>query len=292
MFGLLGGRYKKDIAAFQDATSSLYADAFRRGDVIVLPAEGDLIISGDIHGNIENLRRVVEAADLAAHPKRHLVVHELVHNIYNEDYQGDYSYECLLEVAHLKNQFIDQIHYLMGNHELCEIQGREIMKDGKPIPLVFSPKNMGVFGRAGGDLAAVCKAFLQGLPVGVQTPAGVWFSHSTPEKLLRRFSLDEFLRPVDPNQTKAGRMQRDEMVEDLVWGRDYSVASAQEFAQKVKASVLVVGHTPCGPEGYMTPNPYHVIIDSKDSNAVIVYLRLDKKYTQKGVVANIRRLYG
>ncbi len=288
---MFGWGYKQDITVFQDATSSLYADKFRKGDVIVLPSEGDLIISGDIHGNIENLRRILEAADLAGHPKRHLVVHELVHNIYNEDFQGDYSYECLLEVANTKNQFIDRIHYLMGNHELCEIQGREIMKDGKPIPLVFGPKGIGAFGKSGGELRESCLQFLKSLPIGVLTPAGVWFSHSTPEKLLRRFMLDEFLKPADASASRGSRTERDEILEDLVWGRDYSPTSAAEFAAKVKSQVLVVGHTPCGPEGFMAPNPYHVIIDSKDSNAVILYLRLDKKYNQKGVLANIRKLH-
>lgn len=292
---MFGWGYKKDIEVFAQATSQTISDRFRRGDVIYLPAEGDLLITGDIHGNLENFRRIQEIAKLDSFPGRHVVIHELLHNIYNEDFQGDYSYECLLEAARWKNAHPDQVHYIMGNHELCELQGKEIMKDGKPIPLVFGAGSARRFGGSGGQLRDVCKALLKSLPIGVHTQAGVWFSHSTPEKQLRRFSLEAFSQAASPSGTAAFTRMDDQaktqMIDDLVWGRDYSISSAQEFAQKVRCQVLVVGHTPCGPEGFSIPNAYHVILDSKDSNAAFLYLRLDKKYNQKGVVANIRKLY-
>jgi hypothetical protein len=50
----------------------LNADKYRRGNVIHLPAEGDLIITGDIHGHRRNFERIVSFTDLSNHPKRQI----------------------------------------------------------------------------------------------------------------------------------------------------------------------------------------------------------------------------
>jgi hypothetical protein len=290
---IFGNRYKKDLPIFEKAVEALDQDRFRKGDLVLLPAEGDIVFTGDIHGNIENLQRISESADLAGHPSRHLILHELIHNIYNEEYTADYSYECLALAAELKVQFPHQVHLFLGNHELCEYQEKAIMKNGRPIPLVFGSQGMKAMGRYGPLLKEACKKLVRRLPVGLRTASGLWFSHSTPEKHLARFNFDLLAGGPSTSGAGVGIQKADEalkaqLVEDLVWGRDYSKASAEQFAQKVKAAVLIVGHEPC--RGYHVPNSYHVILDSKDRFGTYLFLRLDRRYDQKAVVASIRRL--
>ncbi|MFB0525261.1 MAG: hypothetical protein ACETVZ_06945, partial [Phycisphaerae bacterium] len=55
------------------------ADSFRRVNLIHLPANGSLILSGDIHGHRRNFERIVTFADLAHKPDRHVVLQEIIH---------------------------------------------------------------------------------------------------------------------------------------------------------------------------------------------------------------------
>lgn len=287
------GDYARDLLFFKNAVHAVRQDRFRKGDVVQLPAEGDVIFTGDIHGNVENLDRILEVADLEHNPQRHLVLHELIHNIYNEEFKGDFSYECLVAAAKAKQAFPHQVHIFAGNHELAELQGREIMKNGIRIPLVFNAKRVGMMGGAAAQLQATCRQFFRNLPVGLRTASGIWFSHSTPEKALNKFTLEGLLnaKPAfGAGTNKCSDPYLEEVVEDLVWGRDYNTQTAQGFAQRVKCHVFLVGHEPC--RGYSVPSPYHVILDSKDRHGAFCYLKLDKRYSQKAIVANIRALRG
>ncbi len=55
------------------------ADRFRRGNLIRLPADGSLIITGDIHGHRRNFERIAAFANLENKPDRHIVLQEIIH---------------------------------------------------------------------------------------------------------------------------------------------------------------------------------------------------------------------
>jgi mRNA degradation ribonuclease J1/J2 len=50
------------------------ADNYRRDNLIYLPAEGSVIVTGDLHGHRRNFERIVAFADLANNPDRHIVL--------------------------------------------------------------------------------------------------------------------------------------------------------------------------------------------------------------------------
>ena len=62
------------------ATQATRTDPFQSGFLIELPSAGELLVTGDIHGNAGNLQRIVQVADLGRCPGRHLVLQELVTN--------------------------------------------------------------------------------------------------------------------------------------------------------------------------------------------------------------------
>ena len=46
----------------------------RRGQVVSLDDADEVLVAGDLHGNQENFRRLLQLADLARAPRRHLVL--------------------------------------------------------------------------------------------------------------------------------------------------------------------------------------------------------------------------
>lgn len=260
-------------------------DSRRTGNLIDLPLSGEVMVTGDTHGNMENFARILELADLDANPHRHLILQEVVHSL-ELDRGRDMSFLGLEAQAQLKLQYPDRVHILLGNHELSEFQGRKVYKDDKMLNALF---NRGVVAHYGDDAPQVKNAYrkyFRSLALGARTQTKLFFCHSTPERRhVERYSLDFFMRP--PNLYDVVQKT---LVEELVWGRDYDPDVADAFAQAVGAEVLIVGHTPCD-DGYEVANHRHVIIDSKDDYGAYMLLKLDRPYSQKGVVNQIRPLW-
>ena len=290
LLGMITGQGKV-VRLFEEATQALRADACRKGDLIVLPPKGDLILTGDIHGNLDNYEEIVARAALDKNPERHLVLHELIHDFCNRG--RDFSYEILQEAAELKIAHPDRVHILLGNHELAEVEGAPIQKDGRVIPLVFSESRMKALGGAGGEIRDAAKKFFLALPVGLKTSANVWFSHSTSAKAMSQFSLGlmEKSIPADSKSmiARGDAAMKAQVVKDLVWGRDHTPASAAAFARKVGCAVLVVGHE-FAVDGLLAPNTFHLILDSTRENACILHLKLDQKYTHRQLVERVQYL--
>mgnify|MGYP001567478098 CR=1 FL=1 len=281
----------KIIRLFEEAAGVLLADKHRKGDIVSLPPQGDLILTGDIHGNLANYEEIVNRAALDTNPQRHLVLHELIHDFCNRG--RDFSYEILQEAAKLKIAHPDQVHIFLGNHELAELEGEAIRKDGRTIPLVFSESRMKSLGGIGGEIREAAKKFFLALPVGLKTPANVWFSHSTPAKAMHQFNLGLMEKAISPKSTsvitRGDAMLKAQVIKDLVWGRDHSVGSAATFAGKVGCDVLVVGHE-FAVDGILAPNTRHLILDSTRENACILHLKLDQRYTHRQCLERVQYL--
>jgi hypothetical protein len=121
------------IDLLQKAAEANHADSFRRDNIISLPANGSLIVSGDIHGHRRNFERIITFADLPNNPDRHVVLQEIIHGGPQDSQGGCLSYKLLLDVARYKLRFTDRVHLFMGNHALSFICDSEIMKDGKEM---------------------------------------------------------------------------------------------------------------------------------------------------------------
>ncbi len=290
LLGMFTGQGKV-VRLFEEAAEALRKDKWRKGDLIALPAQGDLILTGDIHGNLDNYEEIVARAALDKNPQRHLVLHELIHDFCNRG--RDFSYEILQEASELKIAHPDQVHILLGNHELAELEGSPIKKDGRLIPLVFSESRMKALGGSGGEIQAAAKKFLAALPVALKTPSNVWFSHSTSAKAMNQFSLGLLEKAGSGSSnsviSRGDAVVRTEVVKDLVWGRDHNPTSAAAFARKVGCDVLVVGHE-FAVDGLLAPNRNHLILDSTRENACILHLKLDQKYTHRQLLERVQYL--
>jgi hypothetical protein len=260
----------------------------REGNIIELKARtaGEVMVTADLHGDRENFNAIRHLANLAKHPGRHLVMQEVCHGgpTYSAS-GGCMSHTMLEDVARLKTEFPEQVHFLMSNHEMAEFMDYPIVKNQKMLNLLFRIGLQEQYGPAIEKVREACLPFIRTLPLAVRVEGGVWISHTLPENVDRvGMDLTLFDREI----------VKDELVQEsplfnFVWGRDFRQENADAFAEKVGANVLIHGHEPC-PEGYQIPNTRQIILDSSGENGSYVLLKVGEKVSQDDVAKRIKRL--
>ena len=104
------------------------------------------------------------------HPGRHLILQELIHGplMYPDD-KGNRSHQLLDVFAALKCQYPQRVHMILGNHELSELTGRSIGKDGEGLNAKFHRGVETAYGESAGEIHAAYKALFAALPLAVRT---------------------------------------------------------------------------------------------------------------------------
>src|SRR5690606_5124029 len=104
------------IATYRQAAALHTHAPARHGNVVVLDAHNadEVLISADLHGNRINFGKLVKIADLANHPRRHLVMQEVCHGGPTYPGGGCMSHIMLEDIARLKTEFPEQFHFLLS----------------------------------------------------------------------------------------------------------------------------------------------------------------------------------
>src|SRR3982750_710317 len=123
----------------------------REGNIQPVDAE-DLLVGGDLHGHAPNFKRLVALADLPNPPRRHLVLQEFVHGPGRYANGGDTSHQVLDLACALKCKHPNQVHLLPGNHELSELTGRSIAKNGVFLNELFAQGLASQYGDAAAEV--------------------------------------------------------------------------------------------------------------------------------------------
>ena len=132
-------------------------------------------MTGDIHDHRTNFAKLLRYADLAQHPDRHLVLHELIHGDHYDPNGAEDSWQTLYKAAELKCNFSSQVHFLLANHDLAQIQGEGIMKAGLSVCEAFTAGVKRDFGDRGDAVSFAVSDFLLTLPLAVRCPNGLFF---------------------------------------------------------------------------------------------------------------------
>jgi hypothetical protein len=279
---------EKTIATYTAATEANWRTSGREGSTVLLdpPSVDEVTVTGDLHGNRRNLNLIRRIADLDKHPKRHLVLQEVCHGGPTYPANGGcMSHTMLEDVAKLKVQYGDRVHFLLGNHELSEVTDYPIQKNKQMLNLLFRLGLQQMYGSAADKIREAFVPFIQSCPLAVRLPGGIFICHSIPEKVdAHHFDKNIFTRQLDPLE-----FYERNAVFDLVWGRDYRQENADAFARLVRAEVLINGHEPC-PDGFATPNARQVILDCCGERACYAILPIDQKGSQEEIVKRIQRL--
>lgn len=279
---------EKTIDTFQRAVLANANTDSREGNIVELKTgwADEVMVTADLHGNRPNFNAIRRIADLAHHPRRHLVLQEVCHGGPTYPISGGCMSHMMLEdVAKLKVEFPDQVHFLLSNHELAELTDYPIIKNQKMLNLMFRFGLQEMYGPATDMVRAAMLPFLRTLPLAVRAEEGIWISHTLPERVDKRgLDITIFDRElIDEDFVESSP------VFGFVWGRDFREENAKAFAKLVGANVLIHGHEPC-PDGYSTPNSKQVILDSHNASACYAMLPVGKPMTQEEVVACIQPL--
>ncbi len=253
---------QKVLSTIQRATQLFRATPGREGGLVTLGESAqEVMVVGDLHGNIPTFRQVLLAADLAHNPRRHLVLQELVHgNHHYLDDGGDRSHQLVDVVAALKCQFPDRVHLILGNHELSELTGRPIAKAGVALNALFRQGIETAYGPSADAVYAAYRNMFAALPLAVRTPNRVFLCHTIPDPIdLESFDVSIFQANTWPPQA----MARHGAVYAITWGRNTEPENLDRFAGLVDADFFITGHQPCD-EGYRQANHRQIIIDGTD----------------------------
>jgi hypothetical protein len=252
---------RKILTTIRRATELLRATPGRSGGVIEPPGAEEVMVVGDLHGNISAFKKALTLAALDKNPRRHLVLQEVIHG--KQEYPndgGDKSHQLLDVVAALKCQYPDRVHVILGNHELSELTGRIIGKDGKALNLLFRQGIKTAYGAASDEIYEAYKSLFAAIPLAIRTTNRVFVCHTIPdEDDLDRLDLSLLRADTWPPES----MQRRGTIYALTWGRDTDPEVADRFAAMVDADFFICGHQPCD-EGFRLANHRQIIIDGTD----------------------------
>jgi hypothetical protein len=274
------------LTTLRSATAACRATAGRRGHFIALADCDEVLVTGDLHGQLETFRAGLKLADLGNHPRRHLVLQEVVHGPFRYPAGGDKSHQLLDLVAALKGQYPQQVHFLLGNHELSQWTGRRVEKADEELTELFDAGVRTAYGSRAEDVGAAYRDFFAAAPLALRTPNRVFLSHSLPAaRRLEGFDL----AVLEKEEFEAGDLQLGGAVHALVWGRDTSAATATAFLRKVDADLLISGHIPC-PRGFAAPNERQLILDALGYPACCCLFPTDRPLTHVELLSFVRTL--
>lgn len=273
------GTLRRAVQCFRDTPG-------RRGRVVALADVAEVLVAGDLHGNLENFRRLLTKADLARNPRRHFVLQEIIHGPYHYSAGGDKSHQLLDLTAALKCQFPRQVHFLLGNHELAQYTQRRVSKGDDDLNQSFREGVGTAYGVRAAEVYSVYQELFAVVPLALRTPNRVLMCHSLPPAS----RLDAF----DPAVLERDVSEDSDVVpygavHSLVWGRDTRAETVAAFLAKMDADLLVSGHVPCD-NGFDAPNDRQLILDSLGSPACYCLFPTDRPLTHAELIQHVATL--
>ena len=257
-------------------------DPRRQGSCIQLTGQCEVIVSGDIHGNRQNLAKILAYANLPGKADRFLVLQEIIHGPADPASGQDRSIELLLRAARLKCAHEAQVLFVLGNHDVAQITGSEITKNGQSFCKSFAEGVGYSFGQA--DAAEILDAvaeFLLSLPLAVRCDNGVLIAHSLPsarqpsaaETLSRPFGKDDLSR-------RGGAY-------NWTWGRGHTPEQLESLAGELGVEFFILGHRHAA-GGLEVLSRRAVVLASDHPHGQIIHFSTDSPLSAESAQAKAR----
>ncbi len=274
------------IDSLMEAARTNREDSFRKGSLLDLEDYGQVVMTGDLHGNLKNFRKLRNYASLERTPARHMILHELLHLPNLLPGQADPSFWLLVQAAQYKLEFPEQVHFLLGNHEVAQLTKRDIVKDGLYSVANFQQTVLNQFGEdRGHDVLLAVNEFIESLPLAARTPNRVFLSHSLPDAN----QMVLFDPKVIGRKWKLQEAMPGGSVYLLTWGRQRSPEQLDRLAEMYDCDIFIHGHIQ-QEAGYEVVHDRVIIMASEHPHGVFLPFDLQKPYTVESLVANIRKI--
>ena len=273
------------IEIFETAAEENNVSSLRQGQTVLLPEQGDVWMTGDLHDHRSNFAKLIRFAKLDENPTRHLILHELIHGDHYDANGAEDSWQTLFRAAELKCAYGHQIHFLLANHDLAQIHGEGIMKSGLSVCEAFTAGVRRDFGDRADAVNIAITEFLLSFPLAIRAPNGLFFCHSLPtDSQVVGFDFTIFDRPLEGKDYQ----RRVGPVYQLIWGRNMTPATADRFADAVGAKILITGHQP-QETGFAQNGDRHLILASDHNQGVFLPVDLNQTYDMPQLVDRIQK---
>jgi len=243
---------------FLHAAARNAEDPRRRGNVIHLEPDDDVVVAGDIHGHRMGLAKALAYADVAANPRRRLILQEIIHGPLDERTGHDRSIELLQ---------------------------RAVRRQGRGYCKGFRAGLEYLYEDAAAEVRQALRAFLLSLPLAVRCPNGVWLSHSLPGPGRMEQAGTEILERA----TTPADLQRGRGAYEWTWGRRQSNEQIEALAEQLGVRFFVLGHQPCE-QGYEQIGRRVLLLASDHSHGCLLHFGADELLDAQNAAEHIRRL--
>jgi len=269
---------------FLKAADANWKDPWREGSLVRLPGYGQVVMTGDLHGHRKNFEKLEKYAMLDRTAARHVILHEIVHAEL-DTMDRDHSHEVLLRAARYKCDHPEQVHFLQSNHELAQLTGYPIAKNGRAVIDDFNTAVAAAYGQAHADkVLAAIDAFIASLPLAIRTDNGIWMSHSLPNV----HDMESFDRTIFERTLSRDELKASKSVFSLVWGRRHTQEQLNELADMLDCQIFITGHQP-QEMGYSVMFDRLIILASDHAHGSFLPFDLSRRQTVDDLIRNIRK---
>ena len=269
---------------FRQAARLNAEDPRRRGSTIHLTQETpEVIVVGDLHGNRAGLSDVIRYADLDRSESRVLILQEIVHGPPDPPGGCDRSIEVLLRSARLKVTYAEKVIFLLGNHDLAQVTGNEITKDGRGVCKDFNEGVGLCFGEEAPEVLEAVKDFIVSMPLAVRCPNSVLVTHSLPSPARMDIAGPDIL----DRTYQESDFVRGGPVYEWTWGRGHTDQQTDQLAQQLGVGFFILGHQHI-PEGWRTLTSRALAVASDHPKGCLVHFNTADPLTSETVTECIK----
>lgn len=260
-------------------------DRFREGNIVHLPSEGEVIMTGDLHGQEDNYDKLARYANLEENPQRHLILHELLHCARPVYPNQCHSYNLVARAAALKAAFPNQVHIILGNHAMAQVSRNEVLKNGQAMVQSLTTGLCVTYAEKAGAALDALDEFILSLPLAIRTDNRVWMSHSLPSmKHLAGFDDFIFEKVLTMDDMRANRSLR-----ALTWDRFHSEECIDQLQRMFDVDMFIVGHQ-SQVNGYKRAHQRLIILASDHEHGCFLPFKLNETYPPDELFMCIRPL--
>ncbi len=278
------------VKLLKEARQANYDAACRRGAIDLVEPRGLLTATGDLHDNPLHFARVMQLAKVetaTSDAPRHVTLHEVIHGA--SAMGVDFSHRALLRIAAVKREFPNYVHTLLANHELSQIIGAGIIKDGVQVVEAFDDGVAYVFGDDADRVSKAIGDFIRSMPLALisrTVSGGVLCAHSLPSPgVMPKFDPSVLERALDDEDY----VPRQGSAHLMVWGRAHKPEQLEQLAERWGVTLFVLGHQHTD-TGWAIHPPNTVILNSDHARGVAIQIDLAKPPTPMDAVGTMQPL--